>query len=115
MYLPRDRFAFCAIDTTSRYAYIEVVAKRDGRTAAASLHRLVQVYPGSILAIQTDNGAEFHGCFQKVIKEFQLPHYFAWVKCPDQNGERLHSRLDWQTPWEHLCHHTHLNQELPST
>ena len=155
MYLPGDRFAFCAIDTLSRYAYIEVAESRDGQRAAAFLHRLIQVYPGKLVAVQTDNGAEFHGRFQKLVKKLQLPHYFAWVRCPEQNGmverfvrtvreeselgaatpssptnhlrglaerflhyynhQRLHSRLDWQTPCEYLYHHTHLHKEhLPS-
>ena len=86
MYLQGDRFAFCAIDTGSRYAYIEVAESRDGQRAAAFLHRLTQVYPGKLLAVQTDNGAEFHGGFQKLVKKLQLPHYFAWVRCLDQNG-----------------------------
>lgn len=86
MYLPGDRFAFVAIDTFSRFAYVQIAERRDGSSACSFLRSLMLAYPTSITGIQTDNGSEFYGSFKKLVQELSLPHFFAWTNCPELNG-----------------------------
>ena len=85
-YLPGDRFLFCAVDTFSRWAFVEVAHSRDSKSAASFLQNLIKACPFPVTAVQTDNGSEFHGSFIKLAKSLNLKHIFAWVQCTDQNG-----------------------------
>ena len=113
LYLAGDRFAFCAVETHSRWAHVMLAERRDSRTAAAFLHELARLYPGQLSGAQTDNGGEFAGAFRAACRELQIEHYLAWVRCPDQNGkvERFNRTLreesllgaqDHQLPWAAL-------------
>lgn len=87
LYLAGDRFAYCAIDTHSRWAFVMLAARRDSRTAAGFLAELLRAYPGQLRGVQTDHGGEFQGAFKTACRQLGLPHYVAWVRCPDQNGK----------------------------
>ncbi|MEH2493593.1 transposase InsO family protein [Bradyrhizobium sp. AZCC 1678] len=52
-------YAFVAIDRATRYVYVEVHSRRDGKTAAAFLARFLAHFPHEVHTILTDNGAEF--------------------------------------------------------
>jgi transposase InsO family protein len=86
MYLPGNRFAFVAIDTCSRFGYLEISETRDARRAAAFLLHLLDAFPATVTGLQTDRGSEFYGDFHKLAASLNLPHFFAWTQCPDLNG-----------------------------
>jgi transposase InsO family protein len=52
-------YAFVAIDRATRYVFIEIHPRRDGKTAAGFLKRFRAHFPASIHTILTDNGSEF--------------------------------------------------------
>ena len=45
--------------TRTRYVYVAIHARRDGKTAAAFLKRFRDHFPAAIHTILTDNGSEF--------------------------------------------------------
>ena len=55
----RKSYAFVAIDRATRYVYLEIHPRRDGKTAAAFLKRFRHHFPAAIHTILTDNGSEF--------------------------------------------------------
>src|SRR5665213_1322119 len=52
-------YLFVAIDRTSKYVVVELVAKADMRAAAAFLEALVEAVPYRIHTVLTDNGIQF--------------------------------------------------------
>lgn len=87
MHLCGDRFAFVAVETNSRWAFARICAARTSAQAARFLQDLRASYPGTLRGVQTDNGSEFKRDFASACHALNLPHYFAWVRCPDQNGK----------------------------
>lgn len=59
------------------------------------LKRLYYLFDGKIENIQTDNGSEFQGLFQKAADELGLGHYFSRIKTPKDNSfnERFNRSL----------------------
>jgi transposase InsO family protein len=55
----RKSYAFVAIDRVTRYVYIEIHSKRDGKTSEGFLKRFLAHFPHPVHTILTDNGAEF--------------------------------------------------------
>jgi len=87
LYVAGDRFAFAAVDSGSRWAHAQLAERRDSAAAARFLAELKTRYPGRLQGVQTDNGGEFAGAFSAACRALGLPHYLAWVRCPDQNGK----------------------------
>ena len=65
----RKSYAFVAIDRATRYVYLEIHPKRDGRTAAEFLSRFLAHFPHPVHTILTDNGAEFTDRFAVDMKD----------------------------------------------
>jgi transposase InsO family protein len=99
LYIAGGSFAFSAVETRSRYGFVKLVPRRDAQSAAQFLLELQAVYPGRLSGVQTDNGGEFAGAFAAACRAQGLPHYQAWVRCPDQNGkvERFNRTLREET------------------
>jgi len=68
----RKSYAFVAIDRATRYVYVEIHPKRDGKTAAAFLKRFLADFPHPVHTILTDNGSEFTDRFAVDMKS--KPH-----------------------------------------
>lgn len=86
-YVSGGGFVFAAVETQSRWAHAAWAEARDSQSAARFLRHLEQHYPGQLRGVQTDNGSEFGGAFKSACRQLGLPHYLAWVRCPDQNGK----------------------------
>lgn len=133
MYLPGDRFAFVAIDVETRWLLLRIVERRDSAQAAQFLEELLLAWPGQVRGLQTDHGCEFAGRFKQLARQTGLPHYLAWVRCPDLNGKvervirtiREESELGAATPdtpladlirqaadFEHFYNHQRLHSSL---
>lgn len=68
-------YVFVAIERTTRFVYVEVVNRRDAATITACLERFLNIFPGKVHTILTDNGSEFTDRFAvcKIGKEFDKP------------------------------------------
>jgi transposase len=54
----RKSYAFVAIDRATRYVYVEIHPRRDGKTSAAFLKRFLAHFPATVHTILTDNGSD---------------------------------------------------------
>lgn len=59
------------------------------------LRRLHFLLQGKIQNVQTDNGSEFRGAFDRACGEFKIPHYVSRVHTPKDNAvnERFNRTL----------------------
>jgi len=58
---------------------------RSSLNAQDFLKRLFYLFNSEIENIQTDNGSEFSGMFQKAVNDLQLGHYFNRPETPKDN------------------------------
>jgi len=106
-------YAFVAIDRATRYVYVEIHSRRDGKTAAAFLARFLAHFPHQVHTILTDNGAEFtdrfavdmknkppgrpsgNHPFDRLCKQRGIEHRLTKPYHPQTNGlvERFNRRI----------------------
>ena len=55
----RRSFVFVAIERTSRFVFVEIIAERTAAAAAACLERFLQAFAHPVHTVLTDNGSEF--------------------------------------------------------
>ena len=88
-------FLFTAVDHHSRLAFAMAFPKRNAQCAAEFLRRLLLVLPVPVLALLSDNGAEFQADFDRLADRLGLRRFFIFPSCPKQNGrnERFNRTL----------------------
>ena len=88
-------FLFTAADHHSRLAFTMAFPKRNAQCAAEFLRRLLLVLPVPVLALLSDNGAEFQTDFDHLANRLGLRRFFIFPSCPKQNGrnERFNRAL----------------------
>ena len=80
------RYLISAIDVMTRFALTGCYKSLSSRTATDFLRRLMLVSPLPLLSIQSDNGSEFLGDFDKELQKHKIPHYFSYPRCPKINS-----------------------------
>ena len=105
-------FVFVAIDRATRFAHIEIIARRDAATVAGCLERFIAAFPHTVHTILTDNGSEFtdrfggakwrkqrqatgQHLFDQVCARHNIAHRLTRPFRPQTNGlvERFNRRL----------------------
>jgi transposase InsO family protein len=81
------RFILTAVDSASRLAFTRMYTTHSSRVAADFLRRLHALVDGRIENVQTDNGSEFHGEFEKACGNLGIAHYWSRVRTPKDNGQ----------------------------
>jgi len=133
----RKFYQFTAIDVLSKKRILRVYSSLSSRKGADFLQECVNNFGFAIKNIQTDNGSEFLGEFDKLCKKFNIPHYFIYPRHPKQNTyvETSHSAdekefyqqsnvspllevmrariLEWQNIWNTIRPHESLNYLTP--
>ena len=108
------RYIITAIDVVSKFAFAYGYKSKSSKSAADFVEKLIKVTPYPIKAIQTDNGSEFLGLFDKEIDKQGIPHFFTYPRCPKQNGviERFNRTLqeEWLEANKILLEYKDLNQ-----
>ena len=89
------RYILTAVDTVSRLAFAHMYTSHSSRSATDFLNRLHWLVDGRIENVQTDNGSEFHGEFERALEHLKLTHYWSRVKTPKDNAanERFNRTL----------------------
>jgi len=89
------RYIFTAVDYHSKIALAWMYKSKSSLNAQDFLKRLYYLFDGKIENLQTDNGSEFLGMFEKAVKELNLKHYFNRVRTPKDNSvnERFNRTL----------------------
>ncbi len=75
-----------AIEIKSREAFVKKVKTFSSRVAREFLEEIVKATQYPIHTIQTDNGSEFAGEFERVIQELGLNHLWSYPKRPKTQG-----------------------------
>jgi len=77
-----------AIDVKFRLNFAYAYSSLSSNNALDFFKKLEEVYPyeRGIRVVQTDNGSEFLGVFDKYLKERGIEHKFTYPRCPKING-----------------------------
>lgn len=96
--LGRRFYLYVAIDCKSRYAFVWAYASCNSTNAANFLTKVIDYFPFSIKAINTDNGSEYLLSFHKLTEELNIPHYFNTPRTPTMNSraERLIQTAEYE-------------------
>jgi len=133
----RKFYQFTAIDVLSKKRVLRVYLSLSSRNGADFLQECINNFGFAIKNIQTDNGSEFLGAFDKLCKKLNIPHYFIYPRHPKQNTyvETSHSAdekefyqqgnispllevmqariLEWQNTWNTIRPHESLSYLTP--
>jgi transposase InsO family protein len=104
-------YLYSAIDIKGKFALSLSYKRANTKNTLDFFEKLMYVYPGKIVSVQTDNGSEFLGMFEEHLARKGIKHYFIYPRCPRINGvvERFNRSLqeEFVDPNIHLIH----NQE----
>ena len=81
------RYIFSAIDYYSKIGFAHMYTTKSSKNAQDFLRRLYILSQGKIENIQTDNGSEFQGYFEKTIQQLpqKIQRYFSRPRTPKDN------------------------------
>ncbi|MDO8619434.1 MAG: DDE-type integrase/transposase/recombinase [Candidatus Daviesbacteria bacterium] len=99
LYILGKRFyLYVAIDCKSRYAFIWAYRSCNSTNSADFLTKVIDYFPFTILAINTDNGPEYLLNFHKRCEELSIIHYFSHPYTPKMNSraERLIQTAEYE-------------------
>jgi len=133
----RRFYQFTAIDVLSKTRVLRIYSSLSSKNGADFLQECINNFDFEIKNIQTDNGAEFLGQFDKLCKQLKIPLYFIYPRHPKQNTyvEASHSAdekefyqqgnissllevmqlkiIEWQNIWNKIRPHESLNYLTP--
>lgn len=84
--LVHTTYLYAGIDVFSRYKAGWIFDPLDAQTAGLALEYFFSAFPFPISFVQTDNGLEFQGSFQRTLQLFELPHHFIHKSSPNENA-----------------------------
>ena len=92
------RYIFTAVDHTGKFGYARMYNNKSSKSAADFLYRLKYVINQPIINLQTDNGSEFAGLFEKAAQILKIERYFSRVRTPKDNSEieRFNQTLEYE-------------------
>ena len=80
------RYIVTAVDTYGRPAFAWCYCRPDSGNARDFFQKLQTALPFSTVAVQTDNGSEFHKHFMTYLQEEKITHYWNYPGRPYRNG-----------------------------
>lgn len=90
------RYLVVGIDLASRFAFAYGYSHLSSRKARDFMEKFREVAPFEVRGVQTDNGSEFLGEFDRYLREVGIEHYFNYPRNPKGNGyvERFNRTLE---------------------
>lgn len=91
----RKWYILTAIDSHSRLLFTRAYASHGSKMAADFLEQLYDFAGNKIQNVHTDNGSEFHECFEQATKRLGLVHWWSRTHTPKDNAmnERVNRTL----------------------
>ncbi|MDP3983321.1 MAG: DDE-type integrase/transposase/recombinase [bacterium] len=91
-------FVYVAVDCKSRLGFVYPYTSCNSKNAADFLLKVINYFPFSIEAINTDNGSEYLLNFHELTERLNIPHYFTHPHTPKMNSraERLIKTLEYE-------------------
>lgn len=82
------RYIYNAVDINTRFDFSYAFKSKNSRNTVKFFKKLEKIYPNrnGIIAVQTDNGSEYLGEFDKYLKNKKIKHLFIYPRCPRING-----------------------------
>jgi len=82
-------YIYAAIDIKTRMLFAMFYKDIDSKSASDFLERVVNFFSGygQIKYVQTDNGSEFMGSFDKILQTYNIKHVYSQARRPYQNGK----------------------------
>jgi putative transposase len=107
-------YQFTAIDVLTKVRVLSVSTRITSKAAEEFLMLCIREFEFEILAIQTDNGSEFKGCFDQACRRLDITHYWIEPRSPKQNTyvERSH-RTDQEEFYQQGNMRSGVEQLLP--
>ncbi len=81
----RHGYVLALVDLYSQFAFALGTHLHTDAASVQFLDHVLQVFPGTVEAVLSDNGHEFQGGFDKDLKERGVRHYIARPKSPNMN------------------------------
>ena len=106
-------YFWTAVDTKGKFALSLPYKHLNSTNTVDFMKKLIYVSPSKITIVQTDNGLEFLGEFEKHLSIQKIKHIFTYPRCPKINGvvERFNRTLNEQFILPNL-HIIHSNKEF---
>lgn len=111
------RYIITAVDVHGRIAFAWCYNRPGSANARDFMQKLQTALPFAIVAIQTDNGSEFHKYFAEYLKEVGIKHFWNYPGRPYRNGhiEKFNRTIqeefiDWNEKW--LNDHLKFNRKM---
>jgi len=79
-------YQYTAIDKYSRLIFAKVYKNKTSRNTKLFIQEAMKYFGFRISKVQTDNGSEFMGEFDKYLKEIGIEHYYSYPRTPKTNG-----------------------------
>ncbi|MCX6152533.1 MAG: integrase core domain-containing protein [Candidatus Kapabacteria bacterium] len=80
------RYIVTAVDTYSRQSFAWCYRHPTSNNAKDFFQKLQMALPFAAIAVQTDNGSEFHKYFMEYLQEQKVVHYWNYPGRPYRNG-----------------------------
>jgi len=92
------RYIITAVDYYSKVGYARMYSTKSSRSAKDFLYRLHHLIDEEIANIQTDEGSEFKGEFEKALADLEITRWFSRIKTPKDNCyvERFNQTLEYE-------------------
>jgi hypothetical protein len=97
--LPRDQgynYIFAIIDIHSKKLYTAPLKSKTSLEVANALNGIIVNNKLDISVCQMDNGTEFHGFFQELLREYNIKQIFSQAASPWTNGVIERSHGTWK-------------------
>ena len=79
-------YQLTAVDCFTRIGFSRVFTRASAGNAKRFLEELLDYLPFGVMAVQTDNGSEFMGDFDRALEDNGITHYFSHPYCPKENA-----------------------------
>ncbi len=79
-------YILTAIDRFSRLLFTRAYRNHSSKAAADFLEQLVDFADNRVQNVHTDNGSEFHDCFEQAVKRLRLTHWWSRTRTPKDNA-----------------------------
>ena len=91
------RYILTMVDPVSRIAFAVAIPRKKARYTSKVLKALIEGNPG-VKYILSDNGSEFEGEFDELLKDKEIKHYWTYPRSPKMNAynERFNRTLQEQ-------------------
>lgn len=88
-------YFYDAVDTRGKFALSLPYKHLNSINTVDFMKKLIYVSPSKITTVQTDNGLEFLGEFERYLSNLKIKHIFTYPRCPKINGciERFNRTL----------------------